>query len=98
MAREARLPTYRTAARVLEGEKGSGVKLLGWTVARTFMIAPPMLVVGVPSQQAFMGAALASSLISVFTMLRLFDARQQGLGGRRIIRPRRLAHRRLARR
>jgi hypothetical protein len=75
MAAQARLPTYRTAARVLEGEKGSGTKLLGWTVARTFMIAPPMMIVGVDAKRAFMGAAFASSLISVFTLLRLFNAK-----------------------
>jgi len=83
MARQAQLPTYRTAARVLEGEKGSGIRLAGWTVARTFMIAPPMMIVGVPTKQAFLGAAFASSLISVFTLLRLFDARQTALSGTR---------------
>jgi len=81
MAQQARLPTYRTAARVLEGEKGSGTKLLGWTVARTFMIAPPMMVVGVDTKRAFLGAAFASALISTFTLLRLFDARNTGMAG-----------------
>jgi hypothetical protein len=82
MAAQARLPTYRTAARVLEGEKGSGTKLLGWTVARTLMIAPPMMIVGVDAKRAFMGAAFASSLISVFTLLRLFNARHHtGMAG-----------------
>lgn len=81
MAQQAALPTYRTAARVLEGEKGSGIKLVGWTIARTFMIAPPMMIVGVPTRQAFFGAAFASGLISVFTMLRIFDARNTGMAG-----------------
>jgi hypothetical protein len=79
--RQAALPTYRTAARVLEGEKGSGLKLAGWTIARTFMIAPPMMVFGVPTKQAFAGATFASGLISLFTMLRIFDARNTGMAG-----------------
>lgn len=78
---EAKLPTYRTAARVLEGDKGSGVRLIGWTVARTLLIAPPMMVVGIPTKQAFAGAAIASGLISIFTLLRIFDARSTGLAG-----------------
>lgn len=93
----AALPTYRTAARVLEGDKGSGVRLLGWTVARTLLIAPPFMVVGVPAKQAFFGAAIASGLISVFTLLRIFDARQTGLAGVRrpaALPPRRRYHRR----
>src|SRR5690606_25517831 len=77
----ARLPTYRTAAAVLERDKGSGIRLLGWTVARTILIGPHMMLVGVPAKQAFLGAALASATISIFTMLRLFDARQTGLAG-----------------
>jgi len=76
---QPQLPTYRTAARVLEGEKGSGLRLAGWTVARTIMIAPPFLVVGVPAKQAWLGAGLASGLISIFTLLRIFDARTNGL-------------------
>jgi hypothetical protein len=92
MANQARLPTYRTAARVLEGEKGSGTRLLGWTVARTFMIAPPMMAVGVDTKRAFLGAAFASALISTFTLLRLFDARNTGMAGA-TSRPRRRAAR-----
>lgn len=78
---EASLPTYRTAARVLEQDKGSGLRLAGWTVARTLLIAPPFMVFGVPAKQAFGGAALASSLISLFTLLRILDARTTGLAG-----------------
>jgi hypothetical protein len=81
MANEAALPSYRTAARALEGDKGSGVRLFGWTVARTLLIAPPMLVVGVPQRQAWLGAAIASGLMSVFVMLRIFDAKHTGLAG-----------------
>ncbi len=78
---QARLPTYSTAASVLERDKGSGVRLAGWTVARTLLIAPPIMLVGVPAKQAFAGAAIASGLISLFTLLRLFDARNTGLAG-----------------
>lgn len=77
----AALPTYRTAASVLEGDKGAGLRLIGWTIARTLIIAPPMQIVGVPAKQAWIGAAVASSLISVFTLLRIFDARATGLAG-----------------
>jgi len=77
----ARLPTYKTAAEVLERDKGSGVRLIGWTIARTLLIAPPMMVFGVPAKQAFGGAAFASGLISMFTLLRVFDARTTGLAG-----------------
>ncbi len=45
------------------------------------MIAPPMMLVGVPAKQAFIGAMLSSSLISVFTLLRIFNARETGLAG-----------------
>jgi hypothetical protein len=97
-AKQPALPTYRTAARVLEGDKGSGVRLAAWTVARTIMIAPPMMLVGVPARQAFIGAAIASSLMSVFVVLRIFDARHTGLAGinrrRALGSPRRAATRR----
>jgi len=85
---QATLPTYRTAADVLEKDKGAGVRLLGWTVARTILIGPPMMAVGIPAKQAFAGAALASSLISIFTLLRIFDARNTGLAGVKGYRPR----------
>lgn len=75
------LPTYATAASVLERDKGSGIRLMGWTLARTIMIGPPMMVVGVPARQAFAGAFFASGLISLFTLLRIFDARSTGLAG-----------------
>jgi hypothetical protein len=76
--REANLPTYRTAARVLEGQTGSGLKLVGWTFARMALIAPPMMVVGVPTRQAFLGAGIASALISSLTLLRIFNAGEGG--------------------
>jgi hypothetical protein len=74
LARQAHLPTYRTAAAVLEGQTGSGLRLAGWTVMRTLLIAPPMLAVGVGAKKAFLGALLASGLISGLTLLRIFGA------------------------
>jgi hypothetical protein len=68
------LPTYRTVADVLEKKNGSGIRLAGWTIARTLMIAPPFLAVGVPARKAFAGAVLASGLISIFTLLRIYNA------------------------
>jgi len=81
--REASLPTYRTAAHVLEGQTGSGLRLAGWTVARTLLIGPPIMAVGVPAKQAFLGAAIASTLISGLTLLRIFNAAENGLAGQR---------------
>lgn len=96
-AKKPDLPTYKTAAQVLNRDDGAALRMLGWTVARTIMIAPPMLVVGVPAKTAFVGAAMASSLISVFTLMRIFDARVTGLAGVKGYRPRarrpRRAHR-----
>jgi hypothetical protein len=80
--RQAPIPTYRTSADVLSRKNGSGWRLVGWTVARTLLIAPPMLVVGVPGKQAWLGAGLASGLISTLALLRIFDAGKSGLGGR----------------
>lgn len=81
------LPTYETAAKVLEADKGAGLKLAGYTVLRTIMIAPAMMVVGVPMKKAWLGAGLASGLMSIFVLLRIFDARATNLEGLR--RPRR---------
>jgi hypothetical protein len=77
------LPTYHTVADVLEKKNGSGLRLAGWTVARTLMIAPPFLLVGVPWKQAFGGAAISSALISLFTLIRISDAAQAGVADRR---------------
>lgn len=68
------LPTYATIADVLERKNGSGVRLLGWTVARTILIAPWFRLVGVSWKKAFQGAAVASAAISVFTLLRIASA------------------------
>ena len=92
MARKPSMPTYLSAAETLERKTGSGLKLLGWTVLRTLLIAPPMQIVGVPAKQAWWGAALSSGLISALAMARIFNAGQ--LSGarsrrRRMMRPRR---------
>jgi len=70
----AALPTYSTVADVLEKKNGSGIRLAGWTLARTLLIGTPMMVVGVPPKQAFGGALLASALISVLTLERIGNA------------------------
>lgn len=71
------LPTYSTVADVLEKKNGSGWRLAGWTAARTLLIAPPMLVVGVPAKQAFAGALLASGMISLLTLARIGHASKE---------------------
>jgi hypothetical protein len=68
------LPTYATVADVLEKKNGSGIRLAGWTVARTVLIAPWFRLVGVPWKQAFGGALIASCVISVFTLMRISNA------------------------
>ena len=68
------LPTYATAAEVLERRNGSGLRLAGWTIARTALIFPPLLVVGIDWKRAAAGALVASSLISAFTLLRIAEA------------------------
>lgn len=79
----SRIPTYATAADVLSRKTGSGAKMVGWTLARTLLIAPPMMLWGVPAKQAWLGATTASVLISTFAILRIFNAREVGLAGRR---------------
>jgi hypothetical protein len=71
---EPKLPTYRTIADVLEKKNGSGVRLAGWTVARTFLIMPGLLAVGVSPKKAFLGSMLSSSLISVLALVRIYNA------------------------
>lgn len=85
--REAPVPTYRTAADVLARKNGSGLRLAGWTVLRTLLIAPPMLLVGVPARQAWLGAGISSMFISTLAMLKIFDSSKTGLAGRRRRRP-----------
>ncbi len=75
------LPSYLAAAEVLEKDKGAGWRLAGYTVLRTLMIAPPMMLVGVDAKRAWAGAVLSSGLMSVFVLLRIFDARNTGLMG-----------------
>lgn len=68
------IPTYKSSAAFLERETGSGVKLAAWTLARTLLIAPPFMLVGVDTKKAFMGAAIASVLISSFAVLKIYNA------------------------
>lgn len=80
----ASLPTYHTAADVLEKKNGSGLRLAGWTVARSFLIIPPFLAVGVEPKKAVAGGAIASVMISVFTLMRIYNAGfEQELAARR---------------
>lgn len=74
---EPSLPTYSTVADVLEKKNGSGTRLIGWTLLRILMIAPPMVFVGVAPALAFKGAALSSALISLFTLIRIQRAAQE---------------------
>src|SRR5271163_4681826 len=74
------LPTYQTAANILERKKGSGWALAGWTIARTILIAPPFIVVGVPWKKALAGAFIASLLISSLTLFRIAKAGPMTLG------------------
>lgn len=86
------LPTYRTIAAVLEKKTGAGLRLLGWTMARTLLIAPFMRLVGVPWGKAFAGAGLASCAISTLALIRVANAEyainQDFLAGQRWLRPR----------
>lgn len=68
------LPTYNTVAEVLEKKNGSGWRLAGWTAARTALIFPPMVAVGVEWKRALLGSILSSTLISVFTLVRIYNA------------------------
>lgn len=77
------LPTYATVADVLEQKNGSGIRLLGWTLARAVLIAVPFklaLYRRVSWGDAFMGAAAASAAISVLTILRISKAGQAVAG------------------
>lgn len=84
MATQSAIPTYATAAKVLSEQTGSGVKMVGWTIARTLLIAPPVLLFTPRDvhSRVWMGAAASSILISVFALLRIFDAKHTALGRR----------------
>lgn len=83
------LPTYKSVAALLERKTGSGLKLFGWTVARTILIAPPMWAAGraldgrvdgftaISWRQAFIGAGIASALISSLAVLRVAKTENQ---------------------
>lgn len=84
---ESAIPTYRTAADVLSKQTGSGLRLAGWTVARTILIAPPFLLLLDKSQhrRVWIAATASSVMISVFALLRIFDAKTVGLGRSRCL-------------
>lgn len=68
------LPTYATVADVLEKKNGSGVRLLGWSVARAVLIAVPVKVAlwrRVSWGEALLGGAAASAAISILTLIRI---------------------------
>lgn len=71
---EPNLPTYRTIADVLEKKNGSGIRLVGWTLARSILIGVPMLLVKVEPKKALAGSLLGSAFISLFALIRLFNA------------------------
>ncbi len=75
MSPRAALPSYASAAALLERKNGAGVRLVGWTVARAALIASGMLVVGVPARKALIGSLLSSSLISLLTVVRIHSAK-----------------------
>jgi hypothetical protein len=79
------MPTYLSAAETLERKTGSGLKLVGWSVLRMLLIAPPILLI-TPKEmhrRVWIGAAMSTALISILAMLRIFNAGQTGLAGRR---------------
>lgn len=88
---ESSIPTYKTAANVLSKQTGSGIKMVGWTLARTLLIAPPILLVTDSSQhrRVWIGAGLSSLLISTFALLRIYNASATGIGGRKALSGRR---------
>lgn len=92
-ADKPQLPTYSTIADVLEKKNGAGIRLLGWTAARTLLIAPFFRMVGVPWRQAFAGAILASCAISTLTLVRLskaeYEINRQFLAERKWLKQRR---------
>jgi hypothetical protein len=70
----ATLPTYATAAAVLEKRNGAGYRLMGWTVARATLIMTGMLVVGIEPRKALAGSLISSGLISALTLVRIHYA------------------------
>jgi hypothetical protein len=86
------LPTYATVADILEKKNGAGIRLVGWTVARTVLIAPGMMLVGVPWKKALLGSLVASVGISLLTLARVgraeYDINRAYLDQRRWLKPR----------
>lgn len=93
------LPTYRTIAAVLEKKTGSGIRLAGWTVARTALIFPFMMLAGAPTKKALLWSVIASCAISSLALLRLqnaeYELNRDYLAGRKWLKPKTRATRRL---
>lgn len=63
------LPSSASAKAFLAGEPGGAGKLLLSTGLRSLLIAPGLLLVGIPWKKAFMGAAISSLSISTFIII-----------------------------
>jgi hypothetical protein len=74
------IPSYDAAADFLAKKNGSGLRLLGWTIARALLIAPPFMIIGVPPKKAVAGSLLASSAISIFVLMRIKRAADEAAG------------------
>jgi hypothetical protein len=77
---EPRLPSYRAAAAVLEQRPGGIPAEICWTVARAAIITPGFLAVGVRGWKVVWGALLSSAVITGVVLVRIYGARQRGLG------------------
>jgi hypothetical protein len=71
---EPKLPTYRDGAALVESENGSGWRMVGWTVARSALIAVPMLAIGVRTDKAITGSLLASTAMTALALWRINGA------------------------
>lgn len=80
------LPTYATVADVLEQKNGSGIRLVGWTIARAALIAVPFKLAArrVSWRDVIIGSLAASVAISALTLMRISKAGQTvaGVAGR----------------
>ena len=70
------LPTYTNAAALLERRNGAGLRLAGWTLARSVLIAAGVMVVGVKPQRALAGGLVASVLVTAMAVCVLKGAQQ----------------------
>lgn len=63
------LPTYQNAAALLERRNGAGWRLVGWTLARSALIATGVTIAGVEPKKALAGGLVASGLITLLAVL-----------------------------